>query len=477
MASWVDEETATADLGDRRLNSRLKAVMNTLGDHPSLSIPGACHSHAEMVATYRLFSNDSVDREKVLSPHIDATKKRASTVETVLVVQDTTETDFTRPTESLGGPLNGGRRRGHLIHTLLALTPAGLPLGLVAAEMWKRPECASKKKAYRKKPPEQRESRRWLQGYDTINRFKADLPEGCRVVALSDSEGDIYECLAAPQMARDANARSCANFIVRACHDRVLATGADGLYATVAKAPLFGRATVQVRAQRAASHDGRQRKRAKTNREAEVEIRATRVNLKAPEGKRAYADAVVNAILIRELDPPAGEPVVDWLLLTDLPIWTRAEIDDVIAFYTCRWQIEIYFRALKSGCAIEELQLEEDERLEPCIALYMIIAWRLMYLTMLSRTHPDLPADVALKASELKSVYVYYLRKTPPAKAPPLRAMIVMIAALGGYIARKGDGEPGPKTLWIGLQRMRDMSVGWEMKEAGLPCPRWPEDV
>lgn len=168
----------------------------------------------------------------------------------------------------------------------------------------------------------------------------------------------------------------------------------------------------------------------------------------------------VTAVLAREQDPPAGVKAIQWLLLTTRSATIFAEAEQVLDLYLCRWQIEIYFRILKSGCTIEKLQLETRERLEPALAVYMIIAWRVLFVTMLGRQYPNLPCDVVFATEEWQAVYIVTKRTVAPKKPPSLSAMVAMIAEWGGYTNRKSDGAPGPKTIWIGLQRAKDFARG-----------------
>lgn len=167
----------------------------------------------------------------------------------------------------------------------------------------------------------------------------------------------------------------------------------------------------------------------------------------------------VNAILVREVNAPAGEEPIAWLLLTSLPI--DAVVQPVIAYYGVRWHIEIYVRVLKSGCKVEESQLETAARFRPYLALCLIVAWRVLYLMMLGRECPELPCDVALDEDEWQAVYAVVKREVPPPSPPPLETMVKLIPTLGGYLGRKGDGEPGPKAMWIGMQRMADLARAW----------------
>ncbi len=195
-------------------------------------------------------------------------------------------------------------------------------------------------------------------------------------------------------------------------------------------------------------------------------LRVARLKLRPPYRPDKELPVVeVTAILACEEAPPEGVEPIEWLLLTNLDVENAEQAQEKVQWYVCRWQIEIYFRILKSGCRVEELQLQERDRLEVALALYMIVAWRVLYLTMLGRTVPGLSCEVVLAPAEWKAVYLVTQRKKPPTQPPLLQAALVLIARLGGFLARKGDGTPGPKALWIGLQRTRDFVLALEAQE------------
>jgi hypothetical protein len=196
-------------------------------------------------------------------------------------------------------------------------------------------------------------------------------------------------------------------------------------------------------------------------------LRAERLKLRPPYRPDRKLPAVeLTAILAWEEEPPEGAEPIEWLLLTNLPIRSAEEAQEKVQWYVCRWQIEVYFRILKSGCKVEELQLQERTRLEVALALYMVVAWRVLYLIMLGRTMPEISCEAVLAPEEWKAVYLVTQKKRPPSRPPVLQEILVMIAQLGGFLARKGDGLPGPKALWIGLQRTRDFVLALEAREA-----------
>lgn len=469
MGAWIAEELKTVDLGDERLDRRFALVLERLAARPSVSIPAACKGLAETQAAYQFFGNDRVEAPKILQPHQQATLERIRAQSTVLVVQDTTELEMTRPQERVGGPLSWETQIGFLDHVLFALTPARVPLGVVDAQMWARdPEDFHKRRQKGSKPIEEKESYRWLQGYRRACAIAQAAP-ATTVICVSDSEGDIFECFAEAEANTDAEAAGDAarraDWIVRAGQDRRLASGDASLLTQVAQTPVLHTFEVNVSKRRAACGDGKKQKR-RQQREARVAtctLRVARVVLKAPWRKgRHLRDQAVNVVLVREEHPPRGEEPIEWLLLTSLRANTLAQAQQIVEYYCCRWEIEIYFRVLKSGCRVEELQLETQERFTACLAVYMIVAWRVLFVLMMGRKCPDLPCDAVLSDDEWQAVYWVVKQQPPPREPPRLQAMVELIASLGGYLGRKHDGPPGPQTLWIGIQRMRDYATAWK---------------
>ena len=159
-------------------------------------------------------------------------------------------------------------------------------------------------------------------------------------------------------------------------------------------------------------------------------------------------------------------------MLTNLPIDTTAAVEAVIEAYCRRWEVEVYFRVLKSGCGVEELQFETTERLMACVAVDLIVAWRVRFVLRMGRECPEMPCDTVLSPDEWQSVYTIVQKKPLPKKAPTLGEMIPMIASLGGYLDRKSDGPPGPKAMWIGIQRRRDFAVAWTAFRPPEPPPK-----
>jgi hypothetical protein len=208
--------------------------------------------------------------------------------------------------------------------------------------------------------------------------------------------------------------------------------------------------------------EDRARRRNRETRQAKVEVRAARVTLRPPyRPDRKLPPVTVNVVLVSEINPPPGETAVEWILVTTLAIDTSEQVRTIVEYYCVRWCIEILFRTLKSGCRIEQRRFEHIDRLLPCLGLYLIVAWRTLFVCRLGRDCPELDCDVIFEPSEWKAVWVAVQQTPAPEKAPPLGKMVHLVASLGGYVERP-KSEPGPQTVWIGLQRMYDLAWAWD---------------
>jgi hypothetical protein len=449
--SALAAELGTIDLGDQRLNRRAQRLAQQLGEKPTLSIPAACGGWGETRAAYRLFDHPEVSAARVLAPHRACTEERLRAYPRVLCIQDTTELDYTTKKGIAGlGPLNYETRWGIYLHPTLALTPERVPLGLLEAHTWVREPGSLGEEKDPNRPLEAKESLRWVDGFARVNALAETLSD-TRLTYIADREGDLYDLFVEAPCPEHG-----ADWLVRVQHaDRLLADGRK-LRAVIDAAPVL----TEISFERPASHG----RRART---VHQQIKAVRVTLKPPaRPDRTLAEVTVTALLATEAQPPANEDPLDWLLLTNLPVETAEQAVEKLSWYLCRWQIEVYFKVLKSGCRVEQLQLETRERLEPALAVYMIIAWRVLFLTMLGRDCPEMPCDTVFADEEWKAVYLVTQRKPPPTEPPSLDTMVRMVATLGGFLNRKHDGFPGPKTLWIGLQRVPDFVLALEAQRS-----------
>lgn len=453
--SWADEEVKSAKLGDRRLEARFAKVLEQLGRRPQASIPVACGGWAETLAAYRFFENEKTTFADILAPHREATLERMAMSPVVLLVQDTTENDDCLCLGPKGlGTLKDTAKWERRLHPTVAFTPERICLGVVEAAHWSRDEPSPRSKR-RQKGVDEKESRHWIESYQTSCALQGQLPNTL-LVNVADREGDVYEWFTESM---DYAPGTQAQWIVRAAQDRRLQGGTSAsqkLWDALERAPVLGYLDVDVKPR---PH--------RAGRQARVTVRAATVELAPPRrpGYRLPASCV-NAVLVREEQPPPGVEALEWLLLTSLPVDDFAQASTVMAWYAVRWWIEVYFYVLKNGCQIERLQLETEDHLLPCLALYMIIAWRVLFTLMLGRTCPEIDCEVVFEPQEWQAAYIVVKRSPPPEKPPQLGEIVRLIARLGGYLGRKHDGPPGSKVMWIGLQRLRDFVIALEAREA-----------
>jgi hypothetical protein len=466
IAPWVEEEMATAQLEDRRLNARLGRLLSDLGDRPAASIPAACGGHKEMTAAYRFFDNPKVTHAKVLEPHQASTRRRMAAQAVVLLVQDTTEMNLTRPQHQVegAGPLDGGARRGVFVHAMEAFGVDGTPLGAVSVDIWTRDDQAPKRSVREKarerakQPIEQKESFRWLQGLRAARDIAQDLVE-TRVVCIADSDADIYDLFVEPRGRRPVDwlIRARRNRGVEACVGSVESRLREQV---LAEAVLFTQQITVREREPKTSCETRPRRVARQRRTAEVQVRAASVRLRSP--KAFLPGVTVNVVLASEPDPPAGEVAVEWILVTTLPIDTLQEVRQILQHYSVRWMIEVLFRTWKSGCRIQQRRFEHLDRWLPCMALYWIVAWRVLMLCRLGRSCPGMDCEALFEPAEWQSVWVVTRQGPLPKEPPSLGVMIRLVAQLGGYVNRPNRIDPpGPQTLWLGLQRTHDLAWAW----------------
>jgi hypothetical protein len=471
LAPWAIDEMRTVDLKDKRLDVRLRIVLSQLAEHPAASIPAACGGWAETTAAYRLFDNDKVTFEDVIEPHLESTQIRIAAQPVVLFVPDTTEINLTRPQQQVvgAGPLDGGTRCGVLLHLTHAFTPDGTPLGTVQAIPWTRDEdkrsSSVQTRAERAaKPIEEKESFRWLLSMQRAREEARRQPQ-TQIVYVADSEADIYEVIA-----EGMEEPRSADWILRSCQDRALVDdreepSLDYLREQLLTEPVLYRKQLKIRGREAkVACEDRGRRQPRKSRDAIVEVRAGQVSLRAPERKEGQLpDVTVNAVLVTEANPPDDDIPLEWILLTSLPIDTIDQVCLIVTYYCTRWMVEVFFRTLKSGCRIEGRRFERVDRFLACLAVYLIVAWRVLYVCRLGRSCPEISCEALFEPAEWQSVYVVVKREKLSKRPPKLQEMVRMIAQLGGYVNRKRHDEPGPQTIWLGLQRLHDIALCWNV--------------
>jgi hypothetical protein len=436
---WAEEEFGTVRLYDDRLKQRLYTIAQDFYKDPQANIPEACGSKARTMGAYRFFQNPKVTMDVVLTAHSETTIERIKAHRVVLVPQDTTTLDYsTHPmTEGLG-PTNNKEDHalGLLLHDTLAFTEEGTPLGILDAQCWAR-DPKEKGKRYRRKelPIEQKESMKWLRSFRKAAQVQKLCPETMLVV-MGDRESDIYELFLETSKEPDGP-----KLLVRAEKTRNRKVDQEFLWDFMAKQKVAGCLKIHI-----------PRRDSRKARDAWVRVRFAKVALIPPQHCGSAPAITAWAVHVTEKANKTVDEPIEWMLLTTVEVKNFEEAQKRVEWYSGRWGIEVYHRTLKSGCRIEDRQLETADRLETCLGVDMVVAWRIYYLTMLGREKPDLPCTVFFEDIEWKALCCY-VNKTPvpPAKPPSMGTVVLMIGALGGHLGRKGDGYPGTQTLWRGL--------------------------
>jgi hypothetical protein len=458
VAAWAATEFGAAQLGDARLTARLVALAGVLGARPGASLPDGCGDWAMTQAAYRFFDNEGVTPEAMLASHVQASAARLAAVPLVLAVQDTTLLDWTHHPATTGlGPLATARQQGLLAHSTLAFTPDRVPLGLLAQEVWAR-EAATfgQQPDQHRRALAEKESRKWLTSLDAVLAARRACPR-THFVSVGDREADVYDLFL---VARPPGV----DLLVRAAQDRRVDAPTRLLWATVGAAPVAATITL------ALPRRGGQPARAAT-----LTVRWCPVTLRPPKRRAAehLPAAPVWAVLVVEEAPPPGTEPVAWLLLTTVPVATVGDALERVAWYACRWGIEVWHKILKSGCQIEARQLARADRLRRCLTLYSVIAWRVLWATMLARALPDAPCTALLDDDEWQALCCAIQRTpTPPPTPPTLREAVRWLAQLGGFLGRKQDGEPGVTALWKGFQHLADLTTMYRIMR---PVPARPD--
>lgn len=438
--SWAADEFATVELGDKRLNSRLVKLAQQLAAKPTASIPAACGGWGDTAAAYRMLDNERCDWREIIESHGRCSMQRMADLPVVLCLHDTTELDFNGQTIQGLGPLSYEAQRGMYLHPTYAVSTEREPLGVLDAWMWARePRDAGAQRGGLC------ESTRWVESYERLAERAADLP-ATRLVQVGDRESDMLLLMQRAQAL-------CwpVDLLVRSQHNRRLPDGQLMWDAVQAE---------EVRGQTSFTLGARPGRRARVVRQ---ELRWCRVVLHQDAG----AAIEMTCLVASEVGAPAGEKPVCWRLLSNREVTTLEQARELIEWYRARWEIEMFFHVLKTGCRVEALQLASLPKIERALALFMVVSWRIARLMRLGRTCPDLPASLMFEPEEIQAAYVL-TQKPLPAAPPSLNDVVRRVAMLGGFLARKHDGEPGVKTIWIGLQRVTDFAAGVRfMRDSG----------
>ncbi|MDA0836106.1 MAG: IS4 family transposase [Planctomycetota bacterium] len=457
MDVWVERELHGCNFPDERLKSRLGELLNQLGQKIGDTLPTACQDWAATKAAYRFFSNPRVNESIILAGHFEATRARIAAAKgPILILHDTTEFSFQRDKpEAIGKThrLSSRPQRssytvcGLLMHSSLALTPQGKPLGLTAVKFWTRKRFkgtnALKKKVNPTRIPiEQKESFRWLENL----KQSTQLVKPSRCIHVGDRGSDIFELFCCAQEAGT-------HFLVRTCVDRLAGMGSTTISKKMKREPIRGVHEIEV-----FDHNRHAIK-------VKVQIRFCRMTVHPPIGKhKQYQTLSLTVIHVHERGKPVERKPIQWKLLTDLPVNDLASAIEKLDWYTQRWKIETFHKVLKSGCRAEHSKLRTAERLTNLIAIFCIISWRVFWLTMVNRTNPTTSSETVFTETEI-AILDQLAGNARPSAGKPIAHYLKIVAKLGGYLARGSDPPPGNMVLWRGLSRLTDIHLGVELSK------------
>src|SRR3990170_7376296 len=457
---WIKGEVERCKFKDARINKRFQKLCECLYDGMGKSIPFACQDWANTKAAYRFFSNNRINEEEILSGHFLSTKERVTEAKgNVLILHDTTEFKYKRddPREiglitglpkkrNLFGKLMRITTHGVLMHSSLAVTTAGLPLGLAAIKFFTRKKFIGANELKRhvnatRIPIDKKESIRWLQNLRQATTL-IDDPNRC--VHIGDRESDIYELFCEAQKAKT-------HFLVRTCVDRLAGDGSHTIATEMSRVKVKGLHRIEVRDNKGNVS------------QAKLKIKYHSITVLPPVDKSKYYPKLqLTVIHAEEKGKPKNRDKIMWKLLTDLSVTSLADAIEKINWYAMRWKIELFHKILKSGCKAESSKLRTASRITNLISVFCILSWRIFWMTMLNRTSPNAPCKLALTETEIKLLDNLIKNKNTIRKKK-LSYYLVSIAKLGGYLARKSDFPPGNIVMWRGLTRLTDIALGYNM--------------
>jgi hypothetical protein len=449
--AWARRQFGNVDLGDKRRNRRLVEVATRIAQAPESSLPRQMGSHARLDGAYRLLSNAEASMEALLAPHIEETLAAARGERVVLMVEDTTELDYTSHRSMKGlGSIGDGRGRGMLMHDTLALVPGATReqarlLGLAHMQVVLRRPLPKPRPRLSNTP----ESLLWQKSAAGVGR----APEGVRWVHVSDCGSDGYEYIC-------ECVRQGKGFVVRSQHNRRVVDGEGGV-AGGSDSHLHEYARALRPAEGISYEVAVRATKTQPARQAKMVAGWGQVRLVAPEQggplSNEYETLTVRVVRAFEADPPQGAEGVEWLLVTSEPVGSAAEAQEIIEWYGLRWWCEDYHKCLKSGCGIERAQLSEADDIRRLLGIMGPVAVRLLQLRQAARVSPEMAAE---KVVEPLKVRVLALWLKLPTTQMTIREFHRRVAQLGGFLGRRCDGEPGWQTLWRGYEKLEGLTEG-----------------
>ncbi len=463
-ASWATQEFGDAPLGDARLSQRLVASAARLAEQPGRAFTAVSQSDvAAIKGYYRLIDKpdlDAVRMDTILAPHQARTRQRMATEARVLCIADGTTLDYTSLGEceglgETGSNQTGAKSHGIQMHSTLAVNARGIPLGIVDVRC--RTPQADAPKSTPTTPIEEKKSFEWVAALRSCMALAEQLPQ-TQITCVMDREADFFELFDAH---RD---NACVDLLIRAKYNR-MSTTKEKLFDRLHARPVAG--TVQLEVKRQSARPKRRKQQAREKRSkriAQLALRYEQIEFAPPSHLKDKGPLRLWVVHAQEQNPPQGVNALQWCLLSSRAITNVADAEQCLVDYALRWRIEDWHRVLKTGCRVEDLAHQRVERLERAIAINLVIAWRIMVMTLLGREVPELPAEVLFSEVEIRVLGAW--AKNVQAKPPTtLGEAVRLVARIGGYTHRNNDPPPGHELMWYGYQNLTLMCMGYELRE------------
>lgn len=463
--AWAHNEFAGAALGDARLSARLVETAALMGENPMASLPSAAKGDRAKIKGYYRFVDQpdeaATTPTNILRPHRERTLRRMRAEPTVLCIQDGTDLNFaTRPgcdgLGVIGTNQTGAQTLGLHLHSTLAVTPSGLPLGVLNAQFVAPQPKASQRAVGHDKAAQERKSARWIEGFRDCAELARELGPA-RLVCVMDREADDF------RLFEEQRAHPQAELLVRVKGRRRVAGGRSLLDALRA-APVRARAVVAIDRLTARPKSSKRPARpGRARRCATLALHADTVEL-APTSRehRVKAPMRLQGVLVEEERTPAGAAPIRWLLLTTLAVDTPEDCRRIVEYYARRWRIEDWHRILKSGCKIEELANRTATRLARAAAINLVVAWRIFLMTLLGRDQPDLAPQVMFSELEIQ-VLRAFAAEHRIGSPDTLAGAVLVLARIGGHIHRPRGPPPGTKVMWRATATLAGMCIGYRL--------------
>ncbi len=464
---WAAQEFGGAKLGDRRLSERLVQSARTLATMPGQAFSAVARGDwAAVKGYYRLIDqpdDSQMTVKTILAPHRARTVQRMKAHQRVLCIQDGTDLNYSGLDQCeglgvMGANQTGARGSGLHLHSTLVVSTEGLPIGVLAAQFTAPvAQSAEDARIARELPIEQKKTFAWIAGLRDCVLLHQELPQ-TQQVCVMDREADFFELF------DEQRNTGKVDLLVRAKHDRTMLDDTH-LFDALRQHPVQSSLQIVVPRQSARPKKSKQKARtAREQRTADVQLRFVPMVLRPPSDQKQKAPITLTVVHVLEPSPPPDTKALEWFLLTTCTIDSVDDAQACLSWYCLRWRIEDWHRVLKSGCRIESLAHHSADRLERAISINLVIAWRIMLMTLLGRACPELPAGVLLSDIEIR-VLQAYARKKNIKQPTHLGDAVRLVARLGGYLCRNNDPPPGHQLMWQGYTVLQTLCEGFSLTE------------